>query len=597
MQVAINNTFESAGTSKVCDFRIDSNGIMIKALTSRLYSNPIASIVRELASNALDACPTRPMEITIPSYLDPVFRIRDFGPGLSLSDMVNVFCRFGESTKRNSNSQIGGFGLGAKSPFALVDTFTIISRHGGTKTSYLAAIGSNGIPELHQVASEPCDDTGLTIEIPSADTYSFKAALSQIQFFKPAPIVNGTPIEAPSVLFDDPAFCILDQKIEPGVLLGPVYYPLSPRVLNSTPNVPALLKYDIGTLEVTASREEIVYNDTTLPGLRSRYDAAAAIYRSQIMQIIDKATSAETLLSIIKGYAWSLSHTRPDGIEVSDYGINVKLHGLIPKRQRKLKRWTFSHMANTAWHADDAVILVDEDTTGFMKRLQTYAQANTLPQVPSASSLRNILLVTDPLPLDTLSIPYVRLSSLPKPSRKYGSPKSYRTFDGSKFVVTTEVYSHYLQLDANKLSFGQSVTPTLIHAITEQLGFKFYVLPHNFKGKLDNLTDIVPLLKAKFDKWVDDNRTALEVSGGDRYSHDVISRRGLIECLGDLSFLPKMLPEPEKPLAFSWFYPDIIGYSWNTSLLNLYRTYPLLEVCAESRHKDLPKLVNLIVKG
>jgi hypothetical protein len=189
------------------------------------------------------------------------------------------------------------------------------------------------------------------------------------------------------------------------------------------------------------------------------------------------------------------------------------------------------------------------------------------------------------------------LSSLPKPSRKYGSPKSYRTFDGSKFVVTTEVYSHYLQLDANKQYFGQPVTPTLIHAITEELGFKFYVLPHNFKGKLDNLTDIVPLLKVKFDKWVDDNRTALAVSGGDRHSYDVSSRRNLIECLGDLGFLPKMLPEPTKPLAFHWFYPDVIGYSWKTSLLNLYRTYPLLEVCQESRHKDLPKLVNLIVKG
>jgi len=129
MLIDIQNTHESAGLTKVCDFRISTNGIMVKALTSRLYSNPIASIVRELASNALDACPTQPMEIHIPTQFDSNFWVRDHGPGLSRSQMIEVFTRFGESTKRSDNSQIGGFGLGAKSPFAIVNSYTIRSCH------------------------------------------------------------------------------------------------------------------------------------------------------------------------------------------------------------------------------------------------------------------------------------------------------------------------------------------------------------------------------------------------------------------------------------------------------------------------------------
>ena len=167
MLIDIQNTHEGSGFNKVCDFKISTNGIMIKALTSRLYSNPVASIVRELASNALDACPHTPMQITIPNYLDPQFTIRDFGPGLSRTQMVEVFCHFGESSKRSDNSQIGGFGLGAKSPFALVHSFTITSYNNGTETTYIASIAGDGIPTLNEISSKPTTETGLKICIPS----------------------------------------------------------------------------------------------------------------------------------------------------------------------------------------------------------------------------------------------------------------------------------------------------------------------------------------------------------------------------------------------------------------------------------------------
>ena len=95
MILNISETHEAQGLRKLCDFKIASNGIMIRALTERLYSNPIASVVRELACNALDACPSTPMAINLPSDFNPSFTIRDHGPGLSEDQMINVFTTFG----------------------------------------------------------------------------------------------------------------------------------------------------------------------------------------------------------------------------------------------------------------------------------------------------------------------------------------------------------------------------------------------------------------------------------------------------------------------------------------------------------------------
>src|SRR5206468_2322508 len=96
-------------------------------LRNKLYNNPINSVVRELTSNAYDANVENknehiPVVISLPGeYLI----IKDDGVGLSADRLQNVFCVYGESTKRDSDDFIGGYGLGGKSVFAYSQSFHI----------------------------------------------------------------------------------------------------------------------------------------------------------------------------------------------------------------------------------------------------------------------------------------------------------------------------------------------------------------------------------------------------------------------------------------------------------------------------------------
>ena len=76
------------------------------------------------------------MKVKLPSLVEPFLSIRDFGTGLDDQQMVDVFIAFGNSTKTHSNDFIGGKGIGAKSPLAYGDMFTVFSYQNGYKTMH-----------------------------------------------------------------------------------------------------------------------------------------------------------------------------------------------------------------------------------------------------------------------------------------------------------------------------------------------------------------------------------------------------------------------------------------------------------------------------
>jgi len=106
--------------SKALNFGISDVRLVVDIL-SKLYAYPIRTLVQEYICNGRDAMREAgtwgklPIEITVPNSLDPVFKVRDFGVGISPDRMENIFVNYGSSTKRNTNTQTGGFGIGAKS--------------------------------------------------------------------------------------------------------------------------------------------------------------------------------------------------------------------------------------------------------------------------------------------------------------------------------------------------------------------------------------------------------------------------------------------------------------------------------------------------
>lgn len=174
MKIETSNEQLLGSTGKSAAFSIAADSKAFQILSSGIYKHKIRAIVREFSCNAYDAHLMNnsklPWEITVPTEFNPRFTIKDYGPGLSEDSMFKVFTRYFESTK--SGSEIGGFGLGAKSPFSYTDTFTVESIHDGICTIYNASM-LNGFPQLFKMneSKASAGETGIKVTIPckSAD--------------------------------------------------------------------------------------------------------------------------------------------------------------------------------------------------------------------------------------------------------------------------------------------------------------------------------------------------------------------------------------------------------------------------------------------
>jgi HSP90 family molecular chaperone len=95
---------------------LDSAQILMQMLSKNLYSDSIGSTVRECASNALDshrrAGVEKPIVVSfgINSENNYEFSVEDFGIGLDADDVRNIISKYGKSTKRNSNTELGMMG-------------------------------------------------------------------------------------------------------------------------------------------------------------------------------------------------------------------------------------------------------------------------------------------------------------------------------------------------------------------------------------------------------------------------------------------------------------------------------------------------------
>lgn len=147
-------------------FGINADAAFFDILSNSLYSNPYLAVVRETITNALDATDeakvTKPVEVTLK---DGVFRVKDYGLGIPHEKMHEIYCTYGNTTKQDKLST-GGFGLGCKSPFALVNTFTVSNCYQGICKTYILK-KDKGIPKIISIEQEQQDtNTGLTVTIP-----------------------------------------------------------------------------------------------------------------------------------------------------------------------------------------------------------------------------------------------------------------------------------------------------------------------------------------------------------------------------------------------------------------------------------------------
>lgn len=314
-------------------FDIDeaSKAHILGILRSKLYTDKIYAIIREYSANASDAhteagYPQRPIKVTLPKASNNVFdagtyfKVRDYGTGLNDAQVREVYVKYGKSTKRGSNDQIGGLGLGCKSGFAYSDTFTITAicretvlmedlseKEANIQRQYTAYIDESGIGRVALLDESMTDEpTGVEICIPvrPEDIPNFYIKAKQtFRFFAVKPIItpnglisfedekrilegsgwyvsNSPPVQQQNSWGgynnynnrSDPAF----------VIMGGIGYPIDSNALqlqNSSYNTllsscGLRLEFGIGEIEIAANREGIEYKDATKKHLVARLKIA-----------------------------------------------------------------------------------------------------------------------------------------------------------------------------------------------------------------------------------------------------------------------------------------------------------------------------------
>ena len=289
-------TVESQGIKDSVSFGIKESGFahIFNVLRNQLYSDKILAVVREYSCNAVDAHVAAgkgdvPIKVTLPNRLNPNLSIRDYGDALDDNDIQNIYAFYGESTKRNTNDQVGMLGIGSKSAFAYGDNFVINSYLNGKKHTYNAFIDPSQVGQISKLdVSDTDEENGIEIVVPvrdgDADEFVSKAQLL-FKYFPVKPQICGTSefdYENAETLFEGEGWVWKktdDRYGDAVAVMGCIGYPISGYSLNLRnddhslnnllqPNL--VLKFDIGDLEISASREKLQFTDKTRKAIIDR---------------------------------------------------------------------------------------------------------------------------------------------------------------------------------------------------------------------------------------------------------------------------------------------------------------------------------------
>lgn len=315
---------ELSGVEEQGEFKIKNSAKAFSILSSGLYSNKILAVVRELSCNAWDSHKEAgkvdvPFECHLPTSIEPYFSVRDFGLGLDHEGVTKLYTTYFESTKSDSNDYIGALGLGSKSPFSYTDNFTVSAIFAGKKRIYTAYINEHGVPSIalmDESETEEVNGVEVSFGIKSdTDYYRFADEATDVyRWFPLKPIMTGKKISMNPPEYDRENFVSgihLMKHGYPMAIQGNIAYPI--RVpdtsvfgnLKTYLQCPLVIEFEIGELDIAASREELSYIDLTINSIRKKLEFCAqqaSVYVRD--EIVSKPTKWEKLIAI-----HSLSYT------------------------------------------------------------------------------------------------------------------------------------------------------------------------------------------------------------------------------------------------------------------------------------------------
>lgn len=337
-------TVQTSGGMRSATFAIKASEKAFQIISQKMYKDPILAIVRELTCNGWDGQQMnqnkqQPIDVHLPTQLEPWFSIRDYGVGMSDDLIFNVYTTVFDSTKDQSNDQIGAMGLGSKTPFAYNggQAFIVTSIHQGVKGVY-SAFMKNGVPDLICM-SEPAptsEPDGVEVKVPinASDFRKFvDAGNTCLPWFQAPAVKVNVPIgERNKAIIDTPLYQLVEGRPRGFnhsdrifALMGNILYPVNKQNVDSN-NFESLnrcicdnysnkqsivLKFAIGDVDISASREELHYDDHTISNINKRMDEVVGHLAQDVQARLD---NAKDIKNIQQAFVWAKKNSPADGI-------------------------------------------------------------------------------------------------------------------------------------------------------------------------------------------------------------------------------------------------------------------------------------------
>lgn len=291
--VSISNDF------KTSEFKIQASAKAFEILSSNIYTNKVRAVIREYNCNAYDAHVAAGTEQTwdvhLPSTLEPYFSVRDYGTGLSDEQVREIFTTYFHSTKTNSNDFVGALGLGSKSAFSLVDSFTVVSYYNGTKSDYCCYKDANGEPQISLLAScdtEEPNGLQVSMSVEGRQGEFEDEAVKVFKYFDELPNINDREVVAQILEAKEKyKFVCKEGSFNTGygdlyARMGNVAYKI-PRDYQSS--LSGFINFNIGDLSFNAGREELSMDDSTKAALKIRIQQVT----DNLSEVVYKKLEAE----------------------------------------------------------------------------------------------------------------------------------------------------------------------------------------------------------------------------------------------------------------------------------------------------------------
>jgi len=360
------------------DFSIKTSAAAFKIISNSLYENKERAVLRELSANALDAHiavgkEEVPIQITLPTQLEPQLVIQDFGIGMSYDTVTKILTSYFNSTKNIDNTQVGGFGLGFKSPFAITESYTVITIHNGLKTELVAML-DEGMPKYLVVTKElPVDEEdGTTVSVPVSDEDKIDKLHNEVvdlfKYWDVLPEINSNKVVKEDKNFLKNTNGFLANKFYWGrhdiptttqafnqVLVGPFVY-----------DVPKGLLVDVAT-ELALDDTFIETSDIVYKTVLSHMDACIATQVGELElapsreRIEHTEHNKQILLQMIKNFVSTLARDLKPKIEETLRILHKKLmplNGTLTGIPREIQKTILDTLLTLLYNNEEAVRIV-----------------------------------------------------------------------------------------------------------------------------------------------------------------------------------------------------------------------------------------------